>query len=280
MRVVNNDTPPFDQDRTQWDAYVDRLTVRQRIFVMCAAMTAIAVALWAAVTLLAGLVAVDKAGAADHAGPRDGCEYVIVRGDTMVKLGTARGLTVAQLMSVNPQVRNANRIIAGETLDVCHPDVVDATKPVLVEVGLPGDVENWAQAVVDTRPDWATDADVRFLVAVSGPESNHGTDLWNPGDAGWAGGARYLGSYGNIQIRVLANPARYPSDWYRDRAWLEESLDHQAQAAWIVLNAQSRRAWGPVKDGKLPNEQCAGSSNVKRCQTWWAVADQALAKTR
>ena len=58
----------------------------------------------------------------------------------------------------------------------------------------------------------------RFLVAVSGPESNHCSNIWNPGDASSDG--KWTGSYGCIQIRILANPSAFQSDAFRNRAWL------------------------------------------------------------
>lgn len=203
--------------------------------------------------------------------PRQGCSYTVQTGDTLTAISEATGTPIRDVVASTPHVVDPDRIIAGDTIDVCTVDVVQPRHGTLT----PGRLVEWAQAVNDTRPDWATDADARFLTAVSGPESGHCTHLWNPGDASANG--KWTGSYGCIQIRVLANPAAFPNDSFRDLQWLKQSFDNQAEAAWIVLGQdRDHAAWGPYRDGKLPGPTCRGSSNVDRCLTWWAQADAAI----
>lgn len=201
-------------------------------------------------------------------GASDDCRYTVKRGDTLSAIGTAHDVTWQRLAAIN-QLVDAHLIHPGDKLEVCHDrESKSRAGPVLV----PGRLVEWAGAVQTTRPDWATDSDVRFLVAVSGPESNHGQNLWNPGDAG----GPYSGSFGVIQIRVMHNPPTRPAtDWYRNRAWLEQSFENQATAAWIVLGTQSRASWGPTTDGKLPAD-CSRSTNPNRCERWWSLADIAF----
>lgn len=194
----------------------------------------------------------------------DGCRYTVQRGDTLSGIGRVHDVPW-QRLAANNRLVNAHLIHPGDVLDVCLSNRPTLSTP----VELPGRVTEWARAVHDTRPAWATDNDTRFLIAVSGPESNHGMNLWNPGDAGGA----FTGSYGVVQIRVMGNPPAYPqTDWYRNQRWLGESFENQARAAWIVLEHQGVTAWGPSRDGKMP-ANCANSSNVTRCEGWWNIAD-------
>ena len=202
--------------------------------------------------------------------PRQGCGHTVARGDTLSAISRSTGTPVTDMVTMNPHITDPNLIRRGEQIDVCAADIEQPRQGTLA----PQRLVDWAQAVHDTRPSWATDQDARFLVAVSGPESNHCSNIWNPGDASSDG--KWTGSYGCIQIRILANPSAFPSDAFRNRAWLAESKHNQARAAWIVLQRQDRTAWGPVRDGKLPSESCAGSSNVDRCLTWWSQADAAI----
>ena len=226
------------------------------------------------------LVAVTSTGIATAAEwqPRAGCSMTLQWGDTAWAISQETGTPVADLAVVNPHVTDPAELKAGSVIDICPATQIGNAASVSLTAAPSAAqlrLNNWADAVQATAPGWATPADVRFLTAVSGPESGHGSDLWNPRDASANG--KWVGSYGYIQIRVLKHPDRYPTDQYRDLDWLKVSLDHQATAAWIVLGDQDRTAWGPVKDGKLPSESCAGSSDVDRCLNWWAMADVALA---
>ena len=182
------------------------------------------------------------------------------------------------MVQVNPHVTNPDQIRAGDWLDVCKPDTEQPRHGLLV----PARLIEWAAAVDATRPDWASDQDARFVTAISGPESNHCSNVWNSGDASADG--KWTGSYGCIQIRTLAHPERYPSDWYRNLGWLKESFNHQAQAAWIVYGEQGTNAWGPARHApgigvKLPpggESQCASAANSDRCHLWWDQADAAI----
>lgn len=222
------------------------------------------------VPILAVLIVGGGIAGATQWAPRQGCEHRITHNQTLTGISRTTGTPVDDMVQVNPHVTNPDQIRAGDWLDVCKPDTEQPRHGLLV----PARLIEWAAAVDATRPDWASDQDAVFLTVVSGPESNHGGSIWNPNDASADG--KWTGSYGFIQIRTLAHPERFPSDWYRDRAWLEESLENQATAAWIVLRDQSRESWGPVTDGKLPSESCAGSSNVERCQNWWAMGLAAI----
>lgn len=245
MKVYNQDHETTSPARRHWIKFG-------------AALTAVAViSIGLSIMLAAAL------GASENE-----CTHTVQPGDTLSSIGREHDVTWQRLAAIN-QLVNAHLIHPGDTLDVCHDrESQSQSGPVLV----PGRLIEWANAVTDTKPVWATDDDVRFLVAVSGPESNHGTHLWNPGDAG----GPFTGSYGVVQIRTMANPPAHPAtDWYRNRGWLEQSFENQAQAAWIVLQT-GRQAWGPHRDGKMPDD-CQRSTNVARCAEWWEVADRALA---
>ena len=241
------------------------------------------------------VVGAGLAGAAQWA-PREGCADTIVHGDTLNELAAEHGISPESIMEHTPWINDPNMIFEGRQIDRCGNFEDMMMNGVAAAIGenqptnaqntsynqsavdaLPGNVFEWAKAVQRTAPSDATAAQVRFLVAVSGPESNHGTAIWNPGDASADG--KWVGSYGTVQVRVLSNPDRFPSDWFRDMDWLKASLDNQASAAWTIYSRQSPTAWGPVTDGKLPNTSCSGSSDVGRCLEWWAVADRAIALT-
>ncbi len=211
--------------------------------------------------------------AAGASSVRPGCGYTIMPGDTLTGIGNRYSVPVDVLVEVN-DIKDPDVIYAGHTIDRCAAAVTDGRRPALsTPPELPGHAQAWAQAVRDMRPDWATDDDVRFMVAIAGPESGFGRWLWNPGDANNS----FTGSYGVVQIRILREPDDY--DWFRNREWLEQSYDNQAEAAWIVYGRQGKGAWGPwtrklhTDCGTVPQRW------QQSCVEWWNIAEQALNRT-
>ena len=211
-----------------------------------------------------------KALFASSSNVRPGCAYTIQHGDTLGQIASTFRVPLSDLVSVNPVIVDPDLIYAGDTIDRCAANVTDGRRPSLsAGPTLPGLAEQWARAVATTAPDWATYEDARLLVALAGPESAWCTNTVNPRDANppvWGP------SVGCPQIRTMLDPGREP---WRNREWLETSIVNQAQAAWIIYQAQGHLAWGPRHDGKLP-DNCEHSISPSRCRDWWATADIAL----
>lgn len=47
------------------------------------------------------------------------CSYTVVAGDTLSKIAASRGTTVDALLRLNPAITNPDRILVGQTLNVC-----------------------------------------------------------------------------------------------------------------------------------------------------------------
>ncbi len=224
--------------------------------------------------------------------PREGCGYRIVPGDTLTRIANAHGVTVTTLVAVNPSITDPDRIQAGDHIDICKTGA-DA-RPTLVEPESAATVTplmiEWAEALIATMPAESdiTSADLRFLMAISGPESAWCTNTWNPGDAG-AGG--FFGSYGCIQVRVTTQ-WESRGEPFRNLDWLKESRLHEAEAAWFLYTVSwgGTDMWGPArptKEGTVPPkmppggpEACEWSSNMSRCLNYWAIADAVLAEVK
>ena len=233
--------------------------------------------------------------------PRAGCTHVVKQGQTLSKIGNYYGVTANDIANTSPLVTDIDLIHPGDVLDICAPDLsalshplqdslygtrISELEPKIIDVdppdpdlsAHPGHIVEWAQAVMETRPDRGTDADVRFLVAVIGPESTHCTRPVNEGDRN---PPKWGPSVGCPQIRTLLRASDLAREPYRDRVWLESSFENQAIAAWWVLYEPwgGRQAWGPTKDGKMPQgdpSRCHLASSPSNCETWWRQADAAL----
>ena len=163
---------------------------------------------------------------------------------------------------------NPDLIFPDTVIVVCHQEQRSLSRPVLV----PQSAFDWAAAVTATRPAEATTADVRLLTALAGPESEWCSHVVNENDASppvWGP------SVGCLQTRTFLRDAELAHEPWRDRVWLEESITHQAESAWIIYRMQGHTAWGPRTDGKLPDD-CSQSSVPDRCAEWWVIADAAL----
>lgn len=236
----------------------------------------------AIIALIVALASIGTATAV-HASqwePRPGCSYTIPDGQTSWGIQRETGTTIADLVAVNPAISDPAFIRAGDLIDICpapaHGTGQTEAAPRLSDADQR--LAAWARIVEANRPEWADAPDVRFLVAVAGPESN-GCDprfLANQGDAA---PPKWGPSVDCVQIRTLG-PSYVHLEPHRDRAWLESDRNHVAQAAFIILGSQGRTAWGPVTDGKLPSESCTGASDVGQCVEWWADADRAIANGR
>jgi LysM repeat protein len=47
--------------------------------------------------------------------------YVIQKGDTLSKIATANGLTLAELMAANPEIKDPNKIVEGQQIVIPPP---------------------------------------------------------------------------------------------------------------------------------------------------------------
>lgn len=226
--------------------------------------------------------------------PRDGCGYTVKSSDWRGLANIAKQTQSAATwreIAAQSNVSGPKYIIrVGQKLDICAPDVGNASRPHLkdppkVAEAVPQRVLDWATVIDRTRPEWATDHQTLFMTAVAGPESDWSCNAWNWNDAGFerATGAEYIGSFGCNQIRVMKHPPRTGFDSIRNRGWLEASLENQAKAAWIILNVQGPKAWGPARNAKgigtkLPfdgRSECGWAWKPKRCRDWWDMASEA-----
>lgn len=207
---------------------------------------------------------------------RPGCRYVIERGDTLWELSQRFTVEVDELQSVNGIV-DRDLIIEGASIDRCPASTIHGGSPSLSAPTpeMPAQAIEWAAAVTATRPAWATDSDIRLLVALAGPESGFCEHSWNLGDASADG--KWIGSLGCVQIRILACPQCYPGEEFRS-ASLADSLPDQARAAWRIYRQQGRTAWGPARPGRQLKltESCEGTQDRTACLRYWAIADAAL----
>ena len=249
---------------------IDTLELRlfQKLVLAVAAPIVVAIAMFS--TVLVGADPTSGRDVPSSLAMGDGCAHLIRPGETLTGIGRVHGLSVGELTSLNSIV-DANRIEAGATIRVCS-GTVDGKQV----SGLPGYAAQWAQAVVDEAPDGASDNDIAFLVSVAGPESEWCTNTVNVGDANppvWGP------SVGCIQVRTLLRPSDLVKEPFRDRAWLEASFNNQAEAAWAILRLQGKRAWGPTRNGVMPNgnpADCVAASNPGRCNVWWQIGAEAL----
>jgi LysM repeat protein len=53
--------------------------------------------------------------------------YVIKKGDTLSKIATQHGLTLDQLMTANPQIKDPNKITEGQQIVIPTPDAAGAS---------------------------------------------------------------------------------------------------------------------------------------------------------
>ena len=213
--------------------------------------------------------------------PRSGCSHTVVKGDTLNGLEKRYDVSKSDMMDNTPWIRRADLIILGKKIDVCESP---ADGPRLVNPG--NNVEEWAEAVLNTKPDWAKSSHVLFLVAIGGPESGWDRTALNDRstDKGWSNGVYYDGSFGVIQIRIRRDPPKTGLESVRNRWWLSQDLDNQAEAGWRILKAQGRDAWGPHKPWRgtaaiMPGtgyNDCVHSSVPNTCRGYWTAAADAI----
>jgi len=207
--------------------------------------------------------------------PRPGCGYTVQAGDTLTAITENLPSTPQSVVAATPHVTDVDLIYAGTAIDICPTSTVTGTRPTLAE---PGRASEWADAIRTTAPGWATDGDVRLLVALAGPESDWCRSTVNPGDAAppvWGP------SIGCLQTRTFLQASDLTVEPWRNRVWLEASLINQAESAWIIYQMQGGKAWGPRRPDaaggvKLPDD-CRTSSMPEKCVGWWATADRLLA---
>lgn len=246
--------------------------------------------------------------------PRPGCAHVMGDREWVSHVvGRIDEIELEDFAAANPWLEDLDRIGAGALVDVCPAerqvgaassvslsDRIEANSgfaaAILPEAdraepateSLPGLAYEWAAAVAATAPDDATDAEIRKLVAVGGPESGWDNTAFNSShtDRGWSNGVLYRGSAGVVQIRIMDTPPPFTSgcvDCVRNLEWLNgPGLEQEAQAAWTIQRAQGWDAWGPLRNRgtqlKL-HEDCnlVSSSRRDACREYWRVADVALA---
>jgi nucleoid-associated protein YgaU len=51
----------------------------------------------------------------------DDCSYTVKAGDTLFNIGKAHGLTVAQLLQYNPEIKDPDHIEVGQVIRLCPP---------------------------------------------------------------------------------------------------------------------------------------------------------------
>ena len=222
------------------------------------------------------LVVALMAPASVNATPAE-CAYTIRWGDTLGRIADWHGTTPQALAEFNG-IPNPDVIYAGDIIDTCVVATSSARmvgEPTLLEI--PEHAQRWADMVALTAPEWSTHQDRWFLVAVAGPESNWCTHVVNDGDRSANG--RWGPSVGCPQIRTLLRADDLASSPHRDRAWLEDHMVNQAVAAWVIYERQGVGAWGPTRDGKMPDGTCVGSRWPETCSQWFAVAEAVLANT-
>lgn len=219
--------------------------------------------------------------------PREGCAHRVVKNDTMYGLSQRYGVDMETIMMNTPLIEHRDHIERGWLLDVCPGGLSTQTAATIRPTGLEGRVLSWAEDVIETRPTWATDHDVRFMIAVAGPESQFCHPRWslNRGDANppvWGP------STGCVQVRTFLRAAELRAEPHRDRQWLETDQRNVAEAAWIIhgqpgtRGAQGKTAWGPARHApgigvKLPpSGDCRNAHDPVQCRQWWQIADAAI----
>lgn len=205
-------------------------------------------------------------------GASNECNYQIKQGDWLSRIAQNFGTDVSTLVDING-IENPDLIFAGDTILVCERGN-RSLGPVLV----PRYAEAWGAAVTSNAPDWATDDQTRFLIAVAHFESAWCEHLWNPRDAGSENGTQYAGSYGCVQIRVEATP----TSPHRDLERLRGDYDAQAAAAWHIFGERlgwginPYTAWGPARNtrgGPKLAPSCDEARNPAECNRAWQIAD-------
>jgi LysM repeat protein len=85
--------------------------------------------------------------------------YTIKAGDTLSKIASRNGLTLAQLLQANPQVSDPNKIKVGDALNLPNPNFNDTTQPLppnplgtASTSGATTPVEPFAVSTDNTRP--------------------------------------------------------------------------------------------------------------------------------
>lgn len=68
-----------------------------------------------------------RAGMLSQSPSANGGGYTIRKGDTLSQIAKNNGMTVQQIMAMNPQITNANKIVAGRSLNLGQPVQVSAT---------------------------------------------------------------------------------------------------------------------------------------------------------
>lgn len=120
----------------------------------------------------------DGANAGAATKPAAGGSYTIKPGDTLGKIAKDNGTTVDAIMKANPQIKDANKIAAGATLNLTgKPDQSDAETARLAAAGNPAqtDPADGAAAGAATKPDAERRAAVSNIVMP--PEAKDGLSL-------------------------------------------------------------------------------------------------------
>lgn len=209
------------------------------------------------------------------------CAYVVQSGDTLTRISGRFRVPFEVLQELNPAIVDVNLINAGHTFDICdrtgsrrdQREGANSAPAVTAPANVAPQLETVVAALIGNAPDWASPEDVRFLAAVTFPESAVKIDAFNHGDAN----SKYLGSGGFWQIRVLRNPAAHPTEPWRNWSAISGDVNAQARGAYAILRSQGRRAWGPTTNGLMPGGSCSGSSRPTSCADWFRQVDYMIA---
>lgn len=140
--------------------------------------------------------------------------YSIKPGDTLGKIAAANGTTVQAIMAANPQIKDANRIQAGATLNMPSGNsTVATTRPANSAPNI--SAKPAAPTATPATPTPATGAVPRELTAIAKP---------TPGQEYWVKGTRYQylpsGPRGSYEWK----PNMKPGDWgWNHNQWAARS---------------------------------------------------------
>ena len=159
--------------------------------------------------------------------------YTVKPGDTLSKIATRNGVTVAQLLKANPKIKDPNKIKVGDVLNVPNETTTEDTKP-LPSTAVP--VSAAAGAIGKALADALGALSAKYETGGRGP----GTVSSGAGDPGGV-------SYGSYQMATkMGVPARFVSQsgfpWRQDFMNLTPGTA-QFTAVWKRIAAAQKDAF-------------------------------------